>query len=175
MNIYTIGHSNHTWEAFAALLRQHEIQTLVDTRTNPTSRWAAFSNKRTLPVLLKDEGIAYLYMGNLLGGKPADPSCYDIKGQPDYKKIRSQAFFHEDVSELLELAEGSTIALMCVEEAPGKCHRALLIGPPLEEQGVKPLHIRADGSVQSSESLAGKKAYRSQLQGELPLEKRDAI
>ena len=77
MNICTIGHSNHTWETFAALLRQHGVQTLVDTRTNPTSRWASFSNKRTLPGLLQDERIDYHYMGNLLGGKPADPSCYD--------------------------------------------------------------------------------------------------
>ena len=174
MNIYTIGHSNHTWEAFAALLKQHEVQVLVDTRTNPTSRWAAFSNKRTLPVLLKDEGIGYLYMGNLLGGKPADPSCYDEEGKPDYRRIRATAFFQEGVSELLVLAEDSTIALMCAEEDPGKCHRALLIGPALEEHSVKPLHIRADGSVQSSESLAGQKAYQRQLQGELPLEESDS-
>ena len=73
------------------------------------------------------------------------------------------------------MAQDSTVALMCAEEDPAKCHRALLIGPALEEHGVDLLHIRAEGSVQSSESLAGKNAYQRQLQGELPLENRDAF
>ena len=44
--IFTIGHSNHTWDSFAPLLKQHRIQVLVDVRTNPASRFASFANKR---------------------------------------------------------------------------------------------------------------------------------
>ena len=167
MNIHTIGHSNHSWECFAGLLKQHSIQTVVDTRTNPVSRWASFANKRTLPGLLELEGISYLYMGGLLGGKPADPSCYDSKGKPDYRKIRSTPLFQEGIGELLNLAGESSVVLMCAEEDPSKCHRTLLIGPALEEHRVALLHIRADGSVRGTEALANQKAYRSHFQGEL--------
>ena len=155
MNIYTIGHSNHTWDSFLHLLKQHGIQMLVDTRTNPASRWAAFSNRRTLPDLLDAAGLGYFSMGALLGGKPSDPSCYDSDGKPDYRKIRSKPFFQEGISELVKLAEDSSVVLMCSEEDPGKCHRTLLIGPALQERQVTLAHIRRDGSVQAAEPLPG--------------------
>jgi uncharacterized protein (DUF488 family) len=155
MNIYTIGHSNHTWDSFLPLLKQHGIQTLVDTRTNPASRWAAFSNRRTLPDLLDKAGLEYFFMGTLLGGKPSDPSCYDRDGKPDYRKIRSKPFFQEGIKELVKLAEDTSVVLMCSEEDPAKCHRTLLIGPALEEHGGTLLHIRRDGSVQATQLLPG--------------------
>jgi uncharacterized protein (DUF488 family) len=37
MEIYTIGHSNHTLENFTALLREHAIEVLVDVRSQPYS------------------------------------------------------------------------------------------------------------------------------------------
>ncbi len=167
--IYTIGHSNHTWDTFAALLRQHGIRVLADVRSNPVSRFAPFASKRTLPTLLGREGIRYVFLGDALGGKPSDPSCYDENGKPDYRKMRSQESFQEAIAGLLKLAEESPVALMCSEEDPSKCHRRLLIGPALAERGVHLLHIRADGSVQGSESLAHKKASRKQFCGTLPL------
>ena len=160
MNIYTIGHSNHTWEAFLPLLEQHGIQTLVDTRTNPVSRWAAFSNRRTLPDLLDRAGVTYFYMGGLLGGKPSDPSCYDADGKPDYWRIRSKPFFQEGIAELVKLAGESLTAIMCSEEDPAKCHRTLLIGPALEEHKVAMLHIRRDGSVQPALAVGGHGSYQ---------------
>ena len=150
MDIYTIGHSDHAWERFSTLLKQHGIRALVDVRSKPVSRWAAFANKRTLPGLLVEEGVKYLYMGELLGGKPSDPACYDDKGILDYSKIRSTPYFRAGISELLEFSEDARVVLMCAEEAPAKCHRTLLISPALEEAGVRVLHIRKDGSVQSS-------------------------
>ena len=66
MDIYTIGHSVHAWERFSTLLKQHGIRALVDVRSKPVSRWAAFANKRTLPGLLVEEGVKYLYMASYL-------------------------------------------------------------------------------------------------------------
>ena len=173
MEIFTIGHSNHTWEAFVALLKLHGIQVLVDIRTNPVSKYAAFANKKTLSALLAKDGVEYVYLGNSLGGMPADRSCYDAKGRPDYRAIRSMAFFQQGLDELLSLARDSRVAIMCAEEDPSQCHRRLLVGPALEQREATLLHIRADGSTQSSDTLAGRKAYQRQLQGTLPLEQSD--
>ena len=151
------------------MLSECGVQILVDVRTNPVSRYAPFANIRTLPALLKRNGIDYVHLGDSLGGKPADPSCYDSKGKPDYGKIRGQAFFQDSMSELLSMAEESTVAVMCAEEDPTNCHRRLLLGPELERHGANVLHIRGDGSIQGPEQLSNKKAYQKQLQGTLPL------
>ncbi len=68
-SIYTIGHSNHTWEVFYPLLRENGVQLLVGVRTNPVSRFAPFASKGTLPALLEREGIGYVFLGDTLGGK----------------------------------------------------------------------------------------------------------
>ena len=109
-------------------------------------------------------------MGDSLGGKPDDPSCYDSNGKPDYRKMRSKDEFQDGMKQLLRMAENSTTALMCAEEDPSKCHRHLLIGPALEGSGMSFLHIRANGSTQASDGLGNRKAYLSQLQGTLLFE-----
>jgi len=153
LTIYTIGHSRHTWETFAPLLKQHDIKVLVDVRSNPVSRFAPFANTSRLPALPEGEGIAHIYMGDTLGGKPKDPSLLDSDGRPDYPRIRSTAPFHEGIDELLRLAEGARTAIMCAEEDPTKCHRRLLLEPALDDRGTTPLHIRKDGSAQRPEEL----------------------
>jgi hypothetical protein len=37
--IFTIGHSNHSWEAFLELLRENAITIVVDVRSSPYSRY----------------------------------------------------------------------------------------------------------------------------------------
>ena len=168
--IFTIGHSNHTWDDFAGLLRRHGVEALVDVRSNPVSRFAAFANSPTLGRLLEREGVRYVFMGDSLGGKPSDRSCYDDDGKPDYNEIRSRDFFKAGIDELTALAETTTVALMCAEEDPGKCHRRLLIGPSLAEIGVSLSHIRSDGSVQGTEDLGNRKAYLRNFQAAMSLD-----
>jgi uncharacterized protein (DUF488 family) len=168
--VYTIGHSNHEWDAFATLLAKHDIVLLVDTRTSPVSRYAPWANARTLKAMLGRAGVDYAFMGDSLGGKPSDGSCYRPDGRPDYREIRTRGFFSEGIEALLELVEGRTVALMCAEEDPSKCHRRLLIEPALLDLGVDVRHIRGDGTVATPSTLGSKKAYQEQLQGTFPME-----
>ena len=170
--IFTIGHSNHTWDDFSRLLRQHGVEELVDVRSRPVSRFADFANSPTLGRLLEREGVRYVFKGDSLGGKPSDRSCYDDDGKPDYDEIRSRDFFKTGIGELTALAEATTVALMCAEEDPGKCHRRLLIGPSLAELGVSLSHIRGDGSVQRTEDLGNRKAYLRNFQATMSLDGR---
>jgi uncharacterized protein (DUF488 family) len=71
---------------------------------------------------------------------------YDAKGKPDYRKMRATAAFNQGIDRLVELAEDKTVAVMCAEEDPGKCHRLLHLGPALAERGVELRHIRRDGA-----------------------------
>ncbi len=170
IDLYTIGHSSHTWEDFAPLLLDNEIELLVDVRSNPVSRFAPFANHRTLPDLLESVGIDYEFMGGPLGGKPADRAMYDPKGKPDYRRMRSLDDFQDAIEQLAGMASRRQTVILCSEEDPSQCHRRLLLGPSLEAAGCGLVHIRGDGSVQKNEQLsAGKKKYGQQLQGTLPI------
>ena len=147
--IFTIGHSNHDWDTFLPLLKQHGIELLVDVRSRPVSRFAPFANKGRFPGLLAQEHIEYLFMGESLGGKPEDPSLLDDEGKPDYMKMARDENFVAGIAELADLARRSATAIMCSEEAPVSCHRLRLIAPALEARDVDSLHIRKSGEVAS--------------------------
>ena len=161
---YTIGHSTHDWETFLGLLTMHGVDVVVDTRSAPVSRRAAFANKRTMPALLEQAGMSYLYLGDALGGKPSDDNLYGQDGKPDYRKMRSLESFQAGIDAVLELAERQTVVLMCSEEDLSKCHRHLLIEPAMLQRDVGLMHIRRDGSVQHSDTLANNKAFARQSQ-----------
>jgi len=151
--IFTIGHSNQSSQTFLKLLADNLIQILVDVRSNPHSRFASQFDITTLKKALANTGIKYLYMGNALGGKPSDPSMYDKEGHALYHLMAQSPPFLKAVQKLLKGSESFRIALLCTEEDPSECHRYLLVGRVVEQNGVRILHIRADGRVQTDEQL----------------------
>ncbi len=163
MSIYTIGHSNHSWDVFKELLTAKGIETLVDVRSRPVSRFAPFSNKRVFPTLLETAGVEYQFMGDSLGGRPHDPSLYDAAGKPDYQKIRDSDAFREGMENLVEVAEGAVTVVMCSEGEPTRCHRKLLIGVELEERGVGVLHILRDGRVVGEDAIGSVSGSQGRL------------
>ena len=165
--IYTIGHSNHTWETFSPLLLDNEVELLVDVRSNPVSRFAPFANHRTLPDLLESVGIDYEFMGGPLGGKPADRTMYDERGKPDYHRMRASDEFQEALDQLAGMASRRSTVILCSEEDPSQCHRLLLLGPSLEKNECVLLHIMGSGEIQRTGQLPVGRKYGQQLQGTL--------
>jgi uncharacterized protein (DUF488 family) len=153
-SIYTIGHSDHTTEAFVDLLRRHGITLVVDVRSQPYSRWAPQFNRETLARDLQDAGIAYRFMGDALGGRPADPTLYDPgQERPDYRRVEHMPAYQAGIDRLLELAGSETLAVMCSEGDHHYCHRHLLITQTLLERDVRVLHIQPDGTTVEGERI----------------------
>ncbi len=67
--IFTIGHSTNTIESFIEFLNNYQINTIVDVRSIPYSRFASQFNKEQLYAFLKKENIIYIHMGNNLGAR----------------------------------------------------------------------------------------------------------
>ena len=87
--VYTIGHSNHSPDTFVRLLSDAKIEVLVDVRSNPGSPWVSYANPRDLKQILEVMGIQYLYLGDVLGGRPSTPDCYNSQaGKVDYRIIQ---------------------------------------------------------------------------------------
>ena len=168
--IYTIGHSNHTAEVFVGLLKEAGIEVLVDVRSNPGSLRALYANPQELKQILLGVGIKYLYIGDQLGGRPNEPDCYNPQtGKVDYQVVQKGDSFKKGISRLLDGLKQHRICLMCAEEDPSSCHRNLLVGEGLRREGVKILHIRGTGQIQTDEELWKERAGVKDNQLSLPL------
>jgi uncharacterized protein (DUF488 family) len=135
ITIYTIGHSRHPLERLVELLRQHQIEVLIDVRSVPYSKHAPQYRKHELRQTVEAEGVTYVHLGKELGGMPR----------------ASEADFKAGLTRLLGLAEGKRGVIMCAEEDPARCHRSALIAPALRERGVAVAHIRGDGRLQQDD------------------------
>lgn len=153
-SVFTVGHSNHSIEKFIELLRGHDIEVLVDTRSSPYSRYAAQFNSDSLKASLAPTGMRYLYLGKELGGRPEGSEFYDAEGHALYDRMAASRPFLQAIARLVEGVGKHRIALLCSEENPASCHRRLLIGKVLAERGIQSLHIRGDGRIQPEDELA---------------------
>ena len=147
--IYSIGHGNKTLEQFLAEIKSFDIRYLIDVRSSPYSRMFPQFNREGLSYQLEEAGITYVYMGDSLGGLPADSSCF-TDGKVDYDLIKEKEFFKEGLNRLLTANEKNIhIALMCSESKPQECHRSKLIGQELLKKDIGVLHIVAAGRTKS--------------------------
>ena len=147
-SVFTIGHSNHPADRFLDLLGSHGVEVLADTRSHPYSRYAPHFNARGIEALLSAGGIAYLFLGRELGGRPEADEFYDREGRVDYARLERSERFLGGIHRLEREMACRRVALLCSEENPAGCHRRLLVGSVLRRRGVSVLHIRGDGGVE---------------------------
>ena len=148
VTVYTIGHSDHTTEAFLDLLRQHEIAVVADVRSQPYSQWVPQFNRENVMRDLQAAGIRYVFLGDALGGRPKDRKLYD-PGQeyPNYGRLAASPAYLAGIEQLLQLAAIERVAILCSEGDYHYCHRGKLITPTLLARDARVLHITPDGAL----------------------------
>ncbi len=139
-DIFTIGHSNHPVEKFIDLLQRHGITALADVRTTPYSRRFPQFGREKLTEKLRAAGIAYVFLGEQLGGKRPGQGWADIARSDSFKA---------GLGRLRYGAQTHRIAYMCAEREPMECHRALLVTRHLRTPELAIHHILADGSLEA--------------------------
>jgi uncharacterized protein (DUF488 family) len=149
----TIGHSNHPIEILLGLLKGHSVEIVVDTRSQPYSKYSPQFDQPALKAALAVQDIRYLHMGKELGGRPNGAEFYDTKGHVLYNRVADSSPFQEGIVRLERGLGQFRVALLCSEENPAGCHRRLLIGRVLGQHGVAVEHIRGDGRLQSEADL----------------------
>jgi uncharacterized protein (DUF488 family) len=170
-HILTIGHSTRTIEDFADLLRAHGVQLIVDIRTVPRSRRNPQFNEETLAASLKGSGIDYVRLRELGGLRhPREDSQNmgwrnaSFRGFADYMQTQD---FEAGINELIRLARGRSVAIMCAEALPWRCHRSL-IADALLARGIMVEHImtlkkRTEHSVTKWAKVDGKQITYPEL------------
>ncbi len=151
--LFTIGHSHHEIERFIALLRGAGVSAVADVRSSPYSARMPQFSQAELRRSLASHSLAYIFLGDELGGRPRDPAVYDGDGRVDYWRVRCTTVFRGGVERLLHAIDEHSIALLCGEEDPLDCHRGLMIAPELVGRGICPRHVRADGSIETTAQL----------------------
>ncbi len=157
--IYTIGYGSRDLDAFLAALRRYDIGYVVDVRTAPYSRFKPEYNKETLAAALQAAGIRYIFLGDQLGGRPDDPTCY-VDGKVDYEQVKTRPFYQAGLTRIQQaFTQQLRVALMCSEGKPEQCHRSKLIAESLTALEIPVAHIDEIGNLRTQadvlEALTG--------------------
>ncbi len=152
--VFTIGHSTHPFEEFVSMLAAHGVTKIVDVRTVPGSRHNPQFGQKALEASLPEAGIDYEWKKSLGGLRRTTKASENLawrnssfRGYADYMQT---AEFSDAVEELVREAEKSSVAIMCAEAVPWRCHRSL-IGDALLVRGVQVLDIMTQRSAKPHE------------------------
>jgi uncharacterized protein (DUF488 family) len=146
--VLTIGHSNHPWLEFLALLQANAVACILDVRSIPASRRFQQFNRGSFEHALKEAGIGYRYLGDRLGGRPKDSVCY-AGGAVDYARVATTKAFRDGLDEAASLAREKRCCLLCAEKDPLDCHRSILVARHLAPKGFAISHIHGDGRLET--------------------------
>ncbi|MGX7745771.1 DUF488 domain-containing protein [Rhodopseudomonas parapalustris] len=158
---FTIGHSNRSLEDFVELLKQPQVQRVVDVRKMPMSRANPQFNKDTLPGALAAFQISYEHIATLGGFRGKAPDLRpDVNGFWENKSFRNYAdyalseTFHDGLRHLIEEGHKRRCAIMCSEAVWWRCHRRL-IADNLIARGETVFHIMGHDRVEAARLTSG--------------------
>lgn len=138
MMLKTVGHSNRSLSELIDLLKTSDVSYVVDIRSTPHSTRFPHFNRLPLEANLRDAGIDYLYLGDLLGGQPGPDqdvaSAKWTQGHLDphlLSSLRRSQRWKQGIEVLASLVrdranDGQTGCLLCSEADPARCHRSLV-------------------------------------------------
>lgn len=154
MLIHTIGHSTRPLNVFYKMLQQNSIQTLVDVRTMPRSRFNPQFNREALSAYLDQNGIRYVHHPDLGGLRRPIPNSPNLgwknqafRGYADYMQTEK---FGRAIEELIELSKDQNLTVMCAEATHLRCHR-LLLSDALVVRGISVIHIADENHTEPHE------------------------
>jgi uncharacterized protein (DUF488 family) len=147
------------------MLREADVDLLVDVRSYPRSRRNPQFNIETLPSALIAAGIAYCHVPTLGGRRgaslPPERSPNQAWREPGFRNYADYALgakFHEGLDVLLAAARTKRPAIMCAEAVWWQCHRRI-ITDYLLVSGVLVRHIINPGKIQDATLTAGAELF----------------
>ena len=130
VRLYTIGHSTRTLDELVELLRASGVSIVADIRTIPRSRQNPQFNRDALGPALRRRRLRYVHLGSLGGLRRTTKDSRNtgwrntsFRGYADYMLTDE---FEHGLDELEALTEDGTVAIMCAEAVPWRCHRSLV-------------------------------------------------
>ncbi|MDR2400116.1 MAG: DUF488 domain-containing protein [Deferribacteraceae bacterium] len=140
MPLYTIGYAGYAIEGFIAELKKYEISILADIRVNPYSEYFSDYNKNYFNYTLKSHGIQYTWAAENM-------EISDLAVCQAAKSINLTG------EELIVSGGLGNIALMCEEQDPSFCRRALIFSRKYHKNGEAVFHIIPNSPLLSQKDI----------------------
>lgn len=154
MIIYALGHSNYSFEKFITIIKEYNLNCVVDIRSIPYSKYNVQYNKEDFSKRLKELGYTYIYMADQFGVKRDDKSSYNSEGYADFDKVRLEKSFRRGIERLKDgCKKGYRIVLLGAVQEPIRCPRAILVGRELEKEGFDVRYIVHEGGTISQRDI----------------------
>lgn len=152
--MFTIGHSNRSFEDFLAILAGAGVELVADVRTVPRSRANPQFNGDILPAQLGAHGIGYerfAELGGLRGRSKEIPpevnGFWTNASFHNYADYAMSSAFADGLDRLRAVAETQSTAIMCAEAVWWRCHRRI-IADYLILHGRTVLHLMGGGRIE---------------------------
>ncbi len=160
--IFTVGHSNRQWNEFTCLLQGNQVVMVVDVRRHPGSKSFPQFNKEIMAKELSTNNIEYKHVERLGGRRKEiaktlvyDNSAWLNKSFRSYADYMLTLSFKEGIRELLSLIAkyDDSIAIMCSEAVPWRCHRRLIADYLIMIEGISVYNIIGNSGRPSPHKL----------------------
>ena len=124
--IYTIGYTGFSAYEFINVLRDREINVVIDVRSTPYSERYPDYNKENLERVLKSNQIYYRNYIKEFGARQDNRNFYSSEGYLDFEVFSKSEQFLSGVEKIENsVAKGYKIVLLCAEKKPIQCHRTI--------------------------------------------------
>lgn len=145
VQVFTVGHGTRSLTELVAVLKDKEVEVVVDVRRFPGSRRHPHFARDSLEQALPAVGIRYEWWGATLGGRrKLDPNSRHPAWRNDafrgYADHMDSAEFRNALGELERRAAAIRQAVMCAETLWWRCHRRL-IADALVADGFGVVHL----------------------------------
>ncbi|CEP50793.1 Uncharacterized conserved protein [[Clostridium] sordellii] len=130
------------------MIKKYDINCVVDIRETPYSKYNVQYNREAFKERLKKDNIAYIYMGNEFGAKRQTKESYNEEGYADFTKVIKEDIFLKGVERLKKGIEmGYKIVLLAAMQDPIRCHRSIMLGRYLNQNGFDIKYILHEGNL----------------------------
>lgn len=132
---YTIGHDKRELNEFSEILREYNINCIVDIRAT-ANNISGLYNGENIKDFLNKLGIYYIPMEKEFDLRQCE---FD---RDDFEKVRSSEKFMGGILRIESgMKKGFKIAIMGVEKEPSCCNRGVIIAYALKNKGISLKHI----------------------------------
>jgi uncharacterized protein (DUF488 family) len=128
MILYTIGFTQKSLRQFVGLLRDADVDGVVDVRLNNSSQLAGYAKRDDLAFILETLGIGYYEERRLAPTAPLLDAYHRDREWDVYASAFEALLAQRPLLEVYERIEGQFArpCLLCAEPEPTHCHRRLV-------------------------------------------------
>jgi uncharacterized protein (DUF488 family) len=149
VDLVTVGHGTLPADDLVGVLRDADVELLVDVRSYPGSRRNPQYGRDRMETWLPAAGIEYRWERRLGGRRAVRADSVNVALRNDafrgYADHMASDEFSRALAELLALARARPTTVMCSESVWWRCHRRLLSDAAALVHGASVVHLMHDG------------------------------